>query len=692
MRSYKSNEIRNVVLLGHSGSGKTTISEAALFHSGAINRQGKIEDGNTTSDYDIEEINKKVSINTSILPVEWKNNKINFLDTPGYYDFVGESKLAISVADTAIIIVSAKSGLEVGTEIAWEYTEEMKIPKIIFINQMDDENADFRKTLEELREKFGKIIAPLQLPFRDENGILGFINVIKKDARMLDNKTGKLIKCEIPKDKIEEVEELRLMVIEVAAESDDELLEKYFNNEELTLEEIYTGLKKGIRNFSIAPVIFGSATKGYGIKLLLNTLIKFIPPSEECRPSFECIDLRNKKNEGMIRYNSEREHLACFIFKTISDPYIGRLNIFRVISGNINNTKTVYNPETNTYEKISHLYVIRGKELIEIEELNAGDIGVLSKLTNTSTQHTLCSKYFPVLLPKIKLPKPVLSMSISPKGKCDEDKILNALSKIKEEDITLNIELNKETKQTLITGIGENQIDNVVNKLKNKYKIDVEISEPLIPYRETIKSRIKIQGRYQKQSGGHGQFGDVWIEFEPSGDLTKPYIFEEKIFGGAIPKQYFPAIEKGLQECVKNGVIAGYPVLGLKATLVDGRYHSVDSSEMSFKIATHIAFKNGLPKANPIILEPIMHVEIKTIDNYIGDIIGDINKRRGHILSMNPKEEKKLIIAEIPLAEIQKYATDLRSMTQGRASYEYKFERYEEVPIEIQKKIINNKK
>lgn len=692
MRSYTANEVRNVVLLGHSGCGKTTIAEAALFHSGATKRQGRVEDGNTVSDYDAEEIRRKVSVSTSVLPIEWKDTKINLLDTPGYFDFVSEVKLAMSVADTALIIVSAKSGLEVGTEKAWEYAEEMKIPKMFFINQMDDDSADFRKTLEELRDKFGKVVAPLQVPFRDENGILGFINVIKRDARMLDTATGKLIKCDIPADKVDEVEELRAMVVEVAAESDDELLEKYFNDEELTLEEIYLGLKKGIRQFSIAPVIFGSATKGYGIKLLMSTLVKFIPPSEECRPSFECIDLRRGENEGMIRYNSEKEHLACFVFKTISDPYVGRLNIFRVVSGTINNTKTVYNPETDTYEKVAHLYVMRGKEQIEVDELNAGDIGALAKLTNTSTQHTLCSKYFPVLLPKIDLPKPVLSMAIAPKGKGDEDKISNALAKIKEEDPTLKVEVNKETKQTIITGIGENQLDVVVNKLKTKYKIEVELSDPIIPYRETIKSKVKVQGKYKKQSGGHGQFGDVWIEFEPSFDMTQSYVFEEKIFGGAVPKQYFPAVEKGLQECVQSGVLAGYPVVGLKATLVDGSYHPVDSSEMAFKMATSVAFKEGLPQAKPVILEPIVHVDVTIPDKYMGDIMGDINKRRGRILSMNPENEKKLIVAEVPLAEMQKYATDLRSMTQGRGSYEYYFERYEEAPMDVQKKIIESRK
>lgn len=687
MRSYTANEVRNVVLLGHSGCGKTTLAEAALFNSGAITRMGSVTDGNTVSDYDAEEIRRGVSVSASVLPVEWMDTKINLLDTPGYFDFASEARLALSVADTAIIVVSAKSGIEVGTEKAWEYAEEMGIPKMLFINQMDDPDADFAKTLDELREKYGKTVAPLQVPFRDENGVLGFINVIKRDARML-GPDGKLVKCDIPEDKADEVEEARAMAVEVAAETDDELLEKFFNDEELSLEEIYAGLKKGIRSNSITPVIFGSATKSYGVKLLLSTLVKFIPPSAECRPSFQCIDLRQDSPTKMIRYNTEKDHLACFVFKTISDPYMGRLNLFRVVSGVIDNTKTVYNPEKDTYEKISHLYVMRGKELIEVDELNAGDIGALAKLTNTSTQDTLCSKYFPVILPKITLQKPVLSMAIVPKGKGDEDKISNAMAKIREEDPTLKMEVNKETKQTIVSGVGEQQMEALVNKLKVKYKIEVDLVDPIIPYRETIKAKVKVQGRYKKQSGGHGQFGDVWIEFEPSGDLSVPYVFEEKIFGGSVPKQYFPAVDKGLSECVQAGVLAGYPVVGLKATLVDGSYHPVDSSEMAFKMATSVAFKEGLPQAKPTILEPVMSTEITVPDKYMGDIMGDINKRRGRILSMNPDKDKKVISAEIPLSEMQKYATDLRSMTQGRASFEYYFERYEEAPADVQKRVI----
>ena len=465
------------------------------------------------------------------------------------------------------------------------------------------------------------------------------------------------------------------------------MLEKYFADEELTIEEIYEGLNVGVKERKIAPLFTGAANHGLGIMLLMNSIKNFLPPSVECKPEFECTDL--KTGETIIRKNDENDHFAAYVFKTISDPYIGRLNIFRVLSGKLTKDKTIYNPEKDTEEKIAHIYVIRGKEQIEVDELDAGDIGALAKLQNTATQDTLCSSVNPVQVSKIELPASVYSRAIAPKAKGDDDKIAAALVKLREEDPTIKVEVNKETKQTVIYGVGDQQIDVLINKLKNKYKTDVELLDVIIPYRETIKAKVKVQGKYKKQSGGHGQFGDVWMEFEPSGDMSTPYVFEEKIFGGSVPKQYFPAVEKGLQECVNTGVLAGYPVVGLKATLVDGSYHPVDSSEMAFKMATSLAFKDGLAKAKPTILEPIAHMEVIIPEKYMGDIMGDINKRRGRILSMDPTDDgKKCIVAEVPLAEISKYSIDLRSMTQGRGSYTYYFERYEEAPAEVQQKVI----
>ncbi len=683
MKNYASNRVRNVVLLGHSGSGKTTYSEAALYYSGATKRFGKVEDGNTVSDYEAEEIRRKVSINTSVIPVEWQDTKINFLDTPGYFDFAAEVKLAMNVADTGLIMVSAKSGVEVGTEKAWEYCEEMHLPRIIFINQMDDENADFEKTLADLRKNFGKAVAPLQIPFDDENGnFIGFINLIKRDARKKVN--GKLEKCEMPEDKKDQVEVLRSMLIEVAAESSEELMEKFFNDEELTEEEIYDGLQVGIANHSIAPVMCGSATLGYGVKLLMNTIVRFTLPAIEAKANFHAFH----DGKDVVYCSSDDERFSAYVFKTIADPYIGRLNLFRVMTGKLDTTMSVYNEEKDTVEKVGRLYVMRGKEQIEVDELHSGDIGALAKLSNTSTQDTLSLKDANIIIPKIALPGSVLCMAIKPKGKGDEDKLSAALTKIREEDPTIKMEVNPETKQTLVYGVGEQQLDVMVQKLKAKYKIEVDLTDPIIPYRETIKAKASVRGRYKKQSGGHGQFGDVVMEFEPSYDTTTPVIFEEKIFGGSVPKQYFPAVEKGLQECVQSGVLAGYPVVGLKATLTDGSYHPVDSSEMAFKMATSVAFKEGIPQAKPVILEPIEHVEVLIPDKYMGDIMGDITKRRGRILSMDTVGMKKCIVAEVPTAEMHKYATDLRSMTQSRGEYRHHFERYEEAPMEVQKKII----
>lgn len=683
MKNYASNRVRNVVLLGHSGSGKTTYSEAALYYSGATKRFGKVEDGNTVSDYEAEEIRRKVSINTSVIPVEWQDTKINFLDAPGYFDFAAEVKLAMNVADTGLIMVSAKSGVEVGTEKAWEYCEEMHLPRIIFINQMDDENADFEKTLADLRKNFGKAVAPLQIPFDDENGnFIGFINLIKRDARKKVN--GKLEKCEMPEDKKDQVEVLRSMLIEVAAESSEELMEKFFNDEELTEEEIYDGLQVGIANHSIAPVMCGSATLGYGVKLLMNTIVRFTLPAIEAKANFHAFH----DGKDVVYCSSDDERFSAYVFKTIADPYIGRLNLFRVMTGKLDTTMSVYNEEKDTVEKVGRLYVMRGKEQIEVDELHSGDIGALAKLSNTSTQDTLSLKDANIIIPKIALPGSVLCMAIKPKGKGDEDKLSAALTKIREEDPTIKMEVNPETKQTLVYGVGEQQLDVMVQKLKAKYKIEVDLTDPIIPYRETIKAKASVRGRYKKQSGGHGQFGDVVMEFEPSYDTTTPVIFEEKIFGGSVPKQYFPAVEKGLQECVQSGVLAGYPVVGLKATLTDGSYHPVDSSEMAFKMATSVAFKEGIPQAKPVILEPIEHVEVLIPDKYMGDIMGDITKRRGRILSMDAVGMKKCIVAEVPTAEMHKYATDLRSMTQSRGEYRHHFERYEEAPMEVQKKII----
>ncbi len=688
MKSYSASEIRNVAILGHSGCGKTSIVEAALNVAEITTRIGKVEDGNTVSDYDSEEIRRKVSISASLIPIEWLNNKINFIDTPGYFDFAGEVKQALAAADLVLIVISAKSGIEVGTEKAWEYAEEYGLPKFIFVNEMDDENADLDKVVEELKEKFGKSIAPLQVPFKENGKFIGFVNAIKKEGRKYVN--GRTQPCDVPEGMEDVVDTMHLMIEEAVAETDDNLMEKFFNDERFTVEEIQEGIRKGITEGSVTPVLCGSATLNIGIRVLMNSLIAFVPPSNALHPS---VSAKDAKTGEEIQVNcDENEPFSAFIFKTIADPYVGRLTIFKVLSGVIKKDTNLYNVKKDFSEKVSHLYVMRGKEQIEVNEIRVGDIGAIAKLQKASTQDTLCAKERPVILKEIDFPKSLMSMAVIPKGKGDEDKIGQAFSKLLEEDKTLKFVVNSETKQSVVSGIGDNQLDVLVNKLKNKYKLEVNLVTPIVPYREMIKSKVKVQGKYKKQSGGHGQYGDVHIEFEPSNDLTTAYVFEEKIFGGSVPRQYFPAVEKGIQECVKAGPLAGYPVVGIKAVLLDGSYHPVDSSEMAFKMATTLAFKDGFMKAKPTLLEPIVKVEVIVPDEYTGDIMGDMNKRRGRILGMDKQGNRQKISAEAPMAEMFKYPTDLRSITQGRGSFNMEFARYEEAPNDVQQKVIEARK
>ncbi len=688
MKNYNGGEIRNVAILGHSGCGKTTIAEACLHVSGVTKRFGRIEEGNTVSDYDQEEIKRKVSISTSIIPVEWLDEKINFLDTPGYFDFEGEVRQALSVADLALIVVNAKSGIEVGTEKAWELATEMNVPKMIFVNGMDDENANLENVVEALKQVFGKSIAPLQVPFYENGKFIGFVNAIRRQARKFEN--GMVEPCEMPDGLSDQVEAMRTLIEEAVAETDDDLMEKFFAEESFEIDEIHKGLNIGILDGTVTPVICGAAINTIGIRVMMNSINKFLPPTAKVRPVIEAI---NPKTDDIVEINcDDTEPLSAFVFKTIADPYVGRLSIFKVCSGVIKKDTMVKNVNKNIAEKIARVYVIRGKEQIEVDELRAGDIGAVAKLQNTSTNDTLASADRPVQLPPIKYPEALMKMAVKPKAKGDEDKLAGAISKMLEEDKTLKFVVDKETKQSVISGIGDTHLDVFVNKLKNKYKIDVELSEPIVPYREKIRAKVQVRGKYKKQSGGHGQYGDVLMDFEPNDDMTVPYVFEEKIFGGSVPKQYFPAVEKGLQESVKAGPLAGYPVVGIKATLIDGSYHPVDSSEMAFKMATTMAFKDAFNQAKPCLLEPIASVTVTVPDSYTGDVMGDMNKRRGRILGMEKVNGKQNIMAEAPVAEMSSYATDLRSMTQGRGSYTMEFARYEDAPKDVQDKVIAKRK
>ena len=691
MKSYSAKQIRNVAIMGHSGCGKTTIAESALFISGAIKRRGRVEEGNTVSDYDPEEIKRKVSINASLIPVEFADEKINFIDTPGYFDFEGEVRQALSVADLALIVVNGKSGIEVGTEKAWELAEEMRVPKMIFVNGMDDENANFDNLVESLKQHFGKSIAPIQALWREDGKFVGFVNTIRRKARKFEN--GEIITCDMPASMEDEAAVIRNMLEEAVAETSDELMEKFFAEESFTEDEVFGGIRKGIVDGEVTPVIMGAATMNLGIRIMIENVIKFLPPTSEVKPTIEAV---NPKTDDPVEINcDESEPFSAFVFKTIADPYVGRLSIFKVTSGVLKKDAMVRNVNKNIAEKIGHIYVLRGKEQIEVDELKAGDIGAVAKLQNTGTNDTLADASRPVELPATVYPQSLLKMAVKPKAKGDEDKLAGAVAKIMEEDKTILFTVDKETKQSVVSGVGDTHIDVFVNKLKNKYKIDVELSEPIIPYREKIRGKVSIRSKYKKQSGGHGQYGDVAIDFEPSGDLTVPYVFEEKIFGGSVPKQYFPAVEKGLQDSVKAGPIAGYPVVGLKATLVDGSYHPVDSSEMAFKTATVMAVKDAFndPASKPCIMEPIASVTVIVPDDYTGDVMGDMNKRRGRILGMEKDDKgKQNIIVEVPIGEMANYSTDLRSMTQGRGRYTMEFARYEEAPKDVQDKVIAARK
>ncbi|MCL2188349.1 MAG: elongation factor G [Defluviitaleaceae bacterium] len=685
MKVYSANEIRNVAVLGHSGCGKTTLMEAALHLTKVTNRMGRTEDGNTVSDYDEEEKRRKVSIGASLVPIEWENNKINFIDTPGYFDFAGAVSEALAASDAALILADAKAGIEVGAELAFEKTQG--IPRMILVNGMDDDNADFFRVVDEMRDRLGTGVVPLMLPFYENGKLAG--NIDCANGLSFKFEKGVSSKCEFPADMKETYGKYHDMLTEVAAETDEALIEKYLGGEALTQEEITQAFQKGIADGSITPVLFSVANQGIGIYALLSLIVTLLPPASVLRPKITATDMKGEKVELNC---TASDPLCAFVFKTIADPFVGRLSVFRVFSGTIKKDTPLINSSNDKPEKAGHLYVLRGKDQIEVSELRAGDIGAIAKLADTATQDTLCTKASMVKATPIKYPESMLSMAVVTKKKGDEDKISGAFSKLLEEDKTLIFQVNRETKQVIISGVGDSQLDVMVNRLKSRYKLEVELITPLVPYRETIKGKSDVQGKFVKQTGGGGQYGIVNMRFEPSGDLEKAYVFEEVVVGGNVPKQYFPAVEKGIQESVKAGPVAAYAVVGVKATLHDGKYHAVDSSELAFKMAASIAFKDGFMQAKPTILEPIMKVQVVVPDNYTGDIMGDMNKRRGRILGMEKEGKNQVIAAEAPHNEMLKYPIDLRSMTQGRGSFAMEFERYDEAPSDVQTKIIAARK
>ncbi|MCD4711785.1 MAG: elongation factor G [Clostridiales bacterium] len=687
MKNYSVDKIRNVAFLGHGGSGKTTLAEALLFTTKVTTRMGKVEDGNTVSDFDKEEINRKFSIGTSVIPIEWKDHKYNFLDTPGYFDFVGDVFGALRVAGGAVIMVDASSGIEVGTEKAWNFTEKRNMPKVIFINKMDKDNVNYVKVLKELKDTFGKKIAPFCIPIGEGPDFKGFVNVVDLVGREFNG--TQCVDAQIPAEMEQRVKPIRDMLIEAVAESDEELMMKYFEGETFTNEEIHEGLRKGVIAGEIVPVLVGAVEKRIGIHTLMDMIYDYFPTPKELNEGVYKGE-HPDSHEEIERKVEESEPFSAFVFKTIVDPFVGKISLFKVYSGFAVKDMEIINANKDEKEKLGSLFLLRGKEQLEVAKVTAGDIGATAKLQYTETGDTLCDKDHPIQYVSMNLPKPALYLAIEPKAKGDEEKIVSSLHRLTEEDPSFEIERNKETKQTLLGGQGTMQIQVITSKLKNIFGVEVTLEPPKVAYRETIKGVATVQGKHKKQSGGAGQYGDIHVKFEPS---NENFVFEEKIFGGSVPRQYIPAVEKGLLECLDKGILAGCPVVNIKATLLDGSYHAVDSSEMAFKMAAHLAFKKGMEQAKPVLLEPVAHVEIYVPDEYMGDIMGDMNRRRGRILGMEPNESGyQKVIAEAPQSEMFEYATDLRSMTQARGWFSMRVDRYDEVPMQIAVKIIEQLK
>ena len=680
MKVYRTDEIRNVVLLGHGGAGKTSLVEAMAYVSGITNRLGKITDANTISDFDKEEQKRAFSIATSLVPIEWEKAKINVLDTPGYFDFVGEVEEAVSAADAAVIVVSGKSGVEVGTEKAWELCDKYNLPRMVYVTEMDVDDASFREVVETLTAKYGKCIAPHFQPIRENEKLVGYINVIKNAGRKYTG-IGEREECEIPEYCLPNLQICREALLESVAETSEDLMERYFAGEEFSVEEIRAAMRHSVEDGSIVPVSMGSNTQAQGVANLLSDIVRFLPSPDKRT----CAGINRVTNEIFEANYEFSKAKSAYVFKTMVDPFIGRYSFIKVCSGVIKGDDVLYNTNSETDEKLGKVYTMQGNKPIEVSELFAGDIGAIAKLSNTKTGDTLATKQTQVLYGKTEYSAPYTYKRYYVKKKGDEDKVAQALAKIMAEDVTVKAVIDGENRQALLYGMGDQHLDIIVSKLANRYKADIELDEPKVAFRETIRKESDVDTKYKKQSGGHGQYGHVKMRFASSGDMETPYIFEEVVVGGSVPRNYFPAVEKGLQDSVGKGPLAGYPVVGIKATLYDGSHHPVDSSEMAFKTATVQAFKKGVMEAGPVLLEPIVTLKVTAPDDYTGDVMGDLNKRRGRVLGMNPGPNGTQVIeADIPMTGMNGYCTLLRSMTGGRGSYEYEFARYEQAPAEVQ--------
>lgn len=663
---YTTDKIRNICLLGHGGDGKSALAEALLYFTGSTDRLGTAAQGNTVSDFDPEEIKRQISISTSVIPVEWKGKKINLLDTPGYFDFEGEVLQAVRMAETALVVVSAKGGIHFGTTKAINLAKSLNMPQLFFITSIDEEHSDFYGVFDSLKQRYGKGVCAISVPIIENEKVTGYVDIVEMKGKRIVNNKVEII--DIPASLQEEIDMLRQLLIESVAEADDDLMEKFFADEPFTDEEIIRGLSHGIAGRKVFPVLCGSSATLFGMGILLDFIDKFTSAPK-----------LDPKGETEL-----------YTFKTVADPFVGKLSYFKVLQGTLKAGDTLHNPRKDTDEKFARIFTVKGKAQTEVKELVAGDIGVVAKLASVATGDTLGAA--DVVVPPVEYPVPNLKMSVFAVAKGEEEKIASGLAKLREEDPTFTYKTDPETKESVISALGDTQIDVIMSKLKAKYGVSVDLRTPKVAYRETIRKTVTKQGKYKKQSGGHGQYGDVHIRFEPYDGID--LVFGEEIFGGSVPKNFHPAVEKGLRESAQKGVLAGYPVVGLKATLVDGSYHDVDSSEMSFKLAAGVAYKEGLPKASPVILEPIGKLLVHVPDRMMGDIIGDITKRRGQIIGMTPigDEGYQEIEAEVPMAEMMTYAIDLRSMTRGRGTFTFDFLRYADAPANVAEKVIADAK
>jgi len=686
VKDYSIDRLRNIAFVSHSGAGKTSLAEAMLYVSKGINRLGRVDDGTSTLDYDQEEIKRQISIDLALAPVEWNEHKINILDAPGYFDFVGDMIAALRVADGAVIVVCASSGVEVGTEKAWAYAEQYNTPRVVFVNKMERENANFSRVVEQLQSMFGPKVVPVQLPIGNAQDYQGHVDLIQQKAYLWDNNEVKV--ADVPAEMASEVAAAREALIEAVSVTDDELMMKYLEGEALTDAEIESALAVGTKTGDVVPVFCGSATANVGITELMNYCIQCLPsPAEKVNAGIDT------KTSEEVEIKPDDASLNALVFKTLADPYVGKLTLFKVLSGTIKSDSVVHNVSRGRDERIGQLFVIKGKEHIPVSHLGPGDIGAVAKLQETNTNDVLSVKGSTIVAKGIDFPKPVMTMAAQPLAKGDEDKISNGLARLAEEDPTFTVEKSVETSEILISGLGDLHLEVMCSRLHRKFGAEVKLSTPSVPYRETIKGKMKVEGKHKKQSGGRGQYGHVWLEIEPSsGEGGDELEFVDNIFGGAVPKQYIPAVEKGIRETMEEGILAGYPIVNLKVSLFDGSYHSVDSSEMAFKIAASMALKKGFVDANPVLLEPIQNVCITVPESFMGDVMGDLNKKRGKILGMEPKDGNQLIRAQVPLSEMFNYAIDLRSITQGRGSFTMEFSHYEELPQQLAEQVIAARK